>query len=369
MQYPRRHSMSPTRGRLHLGEPRWVRFARQPIVDGSTEPMGHELGYCEPESTDEEASLALRCRTSSALNHGLLEGGLRHRLPGQLFVAVDAAVLMSPVAETISPAVGVVQLVEPLAPEESLTRRIAQLHARGHRFALAGVSDGEDPRWAWAPFSSFLKMDVSAASSAAWPDLISRAKVAGLRVVAERLSQPADYLRLRRLGVQFFQGDLVAPRRIEFARALPACDPYVLDRLAKLAEHGASRDTLAMVAATDPALVIRLLMLQRLYGPERTEPARPGRGGTLLDVLNGLPYDILAGWCQVLLRSAVEAQDNDRDWSVAVREQMYNFRSRLIGARACRSPAELEARVFELYRRICSRELLVAVPPGHPRVD
>lgn len=366
MQYPRRHRQPPTaHGRpFDLGRLRWVRFARQPIVDGSTEPMGHLLSDCEPDPSEDAAPLALRCSTSSALNHGLIEGGLRHRLPGDVFVEVDAAILRSAVAETISPAVGVMQLSGRLTPEEALTRRLAQLHARGYRFALADMRQADDDRWAWAPFSCFVKIDAQHTNAAEWPHLLARAESAGLRVIADNITQPADYVRLRHIGVQYFQGDLIAPRRVELARALPACDPYVLDRMARLADHGGARDALAMIAATDPALVIRLLTLQRLYVPDPGERGPAPRSATLLDVLNTIPYDILMGWIQVLLRSAIDREEPDREWSVAVREQMYNFRSRLIGARACRTPAELEARVFELYRRICSRELLVSVPPS-----
>lgn len=123
--------------------------------------------------------------------------------------------------------------------------------------------------------------------------------------------------------------------------------------------HGAARDTLALVAGADPALVIRLLILQHLYAPERS-PC-----GTLKEVLEGLPYDVLMGWIEILRHCTAAASptselaSHGRSWSLEVREQIYNYRARLIGARLCRTPLEVEQRVFELYRRLCSRECLV----------
>jgi hypothetical protein len=72
--------------------------------------------------------------------------------------------------------------------------------------------------------------------------------------------------------------------------------------------------------------------------------------------LAGLPEPVLIGWLHVLRSSTFDLTPSTQSWSHAVREQIHNYRARLIGARVCCSPAELEAKVFDLYRRLCARD-------------
>lgn len=491
---------------FHAGTLRWVRFARQAISNGTVEPMGHELTFrwdAGRDRTDEPPSPYGVCMT---LSHALLDGGLKHRAAGSLFVTLDRETLMSRVADALCTPHFIIQIPRSMPVDAEVTRRMAQLHAAGYAFALSDLGGPDDPRWVWAPLVRYAKLQVAREASSGWAGWLRRAECAGLQVIVEGLTEAADYVCLRRLGVHRFQGPLIHATQEESVRALPCCDGQVLHKLNRLVEQGASRETLAMVSATDPALVIRLLMLQRIYAegwggtgawgvhaaagsdgshsahvdhPPRSEigaserhdkkpwsSAAPvsamvwtglggaggiggtasiggvsgvsgaggigsisGTGGinglasvggigrvgdlrgsanpiggagatgswgtsvplgqpftsgsvgisgherfppaaTLADVLEAVPYRVLSGWMRILRHSSFDPHESGRAWSVSVREQMYNFRARLLGARACGSPQELEARVFGLYRRLCSREVWMAVAsndePGSP---
>lgn len=335
----------------------WVRFARQPIVCGDVDPMGWELGFCWSNDPSRAPPQAGPSVTHLTLSHALLDGSVTHKLAGRMFVPMDRETLLSPVADVLCASLGVIQLPGSLAVDDALTRRLVQLHARGYVFALADLRTHDDPRWCWAGLSAFAKLDMSRAPSAGWAGLLERARACGQRVVADRVQFPTDYLRLRRLGVELFQGELIGPPIQDHARGLPTCDVRVLIKLIRLLEGGAERAALAITAATDPALVIRLLLLQRLYGP-----APKVESPMLVDVLASLPYSVVDGWFRILRSSSFETPERGRNWSASVREQMYNYRARLIGARLCKTPEELETRVFDLYRRICSRDGLIALP-------
>ncbi len=338
---------------------RWIRFARQGIAQGVVEPMGQELRFRWEAGRDRPDEPPSPYAVCMALSHALLDGGLKHHAAGSFFVTLDRTALLSSVADALCAPLFVIQLPAGLAVEDGTTRRIAQLHAAGYRFALLDLGGPDDPRWAWAPLARYAKLSVMGLPSSAWAGWLRRASCFDLEVIADRLQSPADYLRLRRLGVQFFQGPMIQAWHDESVRALPCCDLRVLHKLNRLVEQGASRETLAMAAATDPALVIRLLMLQRIYvGHDAALPS-----GSLADALAGLPYRVLAGWLRILRHSSFDPQESGRAWSASVREQMYNFRARLIGARVCRTPQELEARVFGLYRRLCSPETWMVMPP------
>ncbi|OWQ92978.1 hypothetical protein CDN99_00240 [Roseateles aquatilis] len=350
------HTSRPSRSGVALArllirpEPARVRFARQPIVDGSVEPMGQELSFRWSDGPRRTQPPPSPYATSMLLSQALLDGGLAHRRPGCLFVEMDGPTLLSPIAEVLCGHLGVIQLSSDLPVQEPITRRIAQLHARGYRFALADVAAPEDPRGEWLPMMSFAKLDVSLASPAGWPAFLALARQAGVVPIADRLADPTDYLRLKALGLRYFQGDLITPAQEETPRALPSCDVDTLTRLYKLARQGVPHDALAMAAAADPALVIRLLTLQRLYARAERPPT------TLTDVFAGFPHDVLLGWLHVLRSSTFDLTPSGHSWSHAVREQIHNYRARLIGARACGSPLELEAKIFDLYRRLCSRD-------------
>ena len=96
---------------------------------------------------------------------------------------------------------------------------------------------------------------------------------------------------------------------------------------------------------------------------ERAVSAAAAAYGVEVDLVV-LPEQVLIGWLHVLRTSTFDLSPHTRSWSQAVREQIHNYRARLIGARACSSPAELEAKVFDLYRRLCSRESIP--PPTRP---
>ncbi|WP_377155540.1 hypothetical protein ACFJIX_26225 [Roseateles sp. UC29_93] len=289
--------------------------------------------------------------TSLLLSQALLDGGLAHRRPGCLFIDMDAATLLSPIGDVLCGSLGAIQLPVGMPVQESVTRRIAQLHARGYRFALAGVVSPDDARTAWLPMVSFVKLDVSLAPVSAWATVQELACQAGATLIADRMTESADYLRLKALGVRYFQGDLLMAPQEESPRSLPSCDLDVLGRLFRLVRHGAPPEALAMTAASDPALVIRLLMLHRLHAGR----ARPPE--TLAETLAGVPEPVLIGWLHVLRSSTFDLTPSTQSWSHAVREQIHNYRARLIGARICCSPAELEAKVFDLYRRLCARDV------------
>ncbi|WP_082938520.1 EAL domain-containing protein [Mitsuaria sp. 7] len=336
-------------------EPACSRFARQSIIDGSVEPMGQELCF-RWNAGVRRAPPPSAYATSLLLSQALLDGGVAHRRPGCLFIGMDAATLLSPIADVLCGAIGAIQLPLGVPVQESLTRRIAQLHARGYRFALAGVVSPDDPRAVWLPMVSFVKLDVSLAPVSAWASVQELARQAGATLIADRMTESGDYLRLKALGVRYFQGDLLMPPQEESPRSLPSCDLDVLGRLFRLLRHGAPHEALAMTAASDPALVIRLLMLHRLHAGRARPPA------TLTETLAGLPEPVLIGWLHVLRSSTFDLTPSTQSWSHAVREQIHNYRARLIGARVCCTPAELEAKVFDLYRRLCSREPAAPAP-------
>lgn len=356
------HPIRPPRNGVTLSRPLIppeavsVRFARQAVIDGSVEPMATELRFRWNEGLRRTPPPPSPYATSMLLSQALLDGGLMQRRPGCVLVDMDAATLLSPIADVLCGAIGAIQLPPDMPMQEPVTRRLAQLHARGYRFALSGVTSPDDPRMPWLPMISFVKLDVSLAPVSTWAAVQDLARQAGAVLIADRLTEPSDYLRLKASGVRYFQGDLVMPAHEESPRALPCCDLDTLQRLFRLARLGAPLEALAMAAAADPALVIRLLMLHRLHVRGATPP-------TLAETIAGLPEPILVGWLHVLRTSTFDLTPSSQSWSHAVREQIQNYRARLIGARICASPAELEAKVFELYRRLCTHEPAVAPLP------
>lgn len=277
-----------------------VRFATQPILDRQGRVAATELLF-RWNSRDGGVGPGLGVyATSAALCHALLDGALlstacRAASPGPLFVNLDAAGLMSPLAEAVTPDIGVIELLETVAVTKTLRQRVAQLHARGHRFALDDVQTPDDVRWSLARYADFVKIDLPAADTVRWRALISRAHALGLRVVAEKVETADERTQLSALGADLFQGYGIERPSTHSVPALAACERRVVAELYLMARAGAADLELAAQAAADPATVQRLRCIQRLVAPRAVMPT-----AAIEALFASLPRPALIGWLALL---------------------------------------------------------------------
>lgn len=153
----------------------------QPLLNGSVEPMGHEISV--PIALPRRSARVVQPSACAlSLSHAVLDVGLPGWSRAPLFVSVDEAALMSSMVEVVCAPLGVLQLPPGVPAAEPGGRRIAQLHARGYRFAMSGLQGPDDPRWRWAPLMRYLKLDIAASPPCVWPSLLTRARTLRARL-------------------------------------------------------------------------------------------------------------------------------------------------------------------------------------------
>jgi c-di-GMP-related signal transduction protein len=294
----------------HLGT--HVRYATQPVIDRTGRVVATELLFRWNASDNAVGPELGAYATAAALASALIDGELLTDAPaaqhpiGDLLVNMDSRTLMSPIAEALTPDVGVIELLETVEVNAPLMQRVRDLHGRGYRFALDDIVCADDPRWVLAPWVQFAKIDAIGLDAEQLPALIRQAHRLGMAVIAEKIEDADAFQRALRAGADYFQGYDIAGATTLAVPALPGCDASVIGQLFLLARSGVSAASLALLAGRHPALVVRLLRVQAIHAPQCAATAE-----SLADVMESLPRAVLIAWLAVLNIAAVHGRDRE----------------------------------------------------------
>lgn len=331
-----------------LGRAAERRFALLDIADDHGRVQGRDLLFrrdsMQPPSADRDSVT----RVSTALANALLDGYAANSLPtGELVVPMDEAALNSPVAEALTPEIGGILLQPSLEVNTQVLMRVAQLRALGIRFSIDGVGGVDDPRWLLAPYAHSVRLHLDRMS----PDLlnaaVARADAEGLGVIGCGVQSMNGYRRLEHLVVTQLQGPVIAAPLELIVPALPGCDEAVLRRVQQLQASQVSAEAMAVVLSADPALVMRLLLLHRLYvGRRQEEPV------CLAALVQSLPRGVLSAWLEILRRSACHG--HHAGWSKSVRDQVGVYQRSVWRQSDTQDRESVDASVWLFLRRLCS---------------
>ncbi|OWQ89704.1 hypothetical protein CDN98_04090 [Roseateles terrae] len=331
-----------------LGQTAERRFALHDIADDCGRVHARDLLFRRDSMLQSSAKIDALDRVSAALANALLDGYAANSLPkGQLLVAMDEAALLSPIAQAVTPDIGAVLLQSDLTISTQVLMRVAQLRAGGVRFSIDGVTRTDDPRWLLAPYAETVRLHLDRTPPDALNALVARAEAEGLEVIGCGVQSMGGYQQLEHLVVTRLQGPFIASPLELIVPALPGCDPAVLRRVQLLQANRVSAQGMAVAISADPALVMRLQLLHRLYvGPRQEEPT------SLVTLVKALNAGVLAAWLEILRRTACHG--HQQQWAKAVRDQVEVYQRSLL----CRSGAHdrdaVEASVWLFLRRLCS---------------
>ncbi len=331
-----------------LGRAAERRFALHDIADDCGRVHARDLLFRRDSLWSPSAEGDALTRVSSALANALLDGYAAHSLPtGQLLVPMDEAALLSPVAQAVTPDIGAVLLPSDLAITTQVLMRVAQLRAGGVRFSIDGVTRADDPRWLLAPYADTVRLHLDRTPPEALNALVARADTEGLEVIGCGVQSMGGYQQLEHLVVTRLQGPFIASPLELIVPALPGCDAAVLRRVQMLQTNRVSAQGMAVAVAADPALVMRLQLLHRLYvGPRQEEPTSLGA------LLKALPAGVLAAWLEILRRTACHG--HQQHWAKSVRDQVEVYQRSLLCRTSGQDRDEVDASVWLYLRRLCS---------------
>lgn len=331
-----------------LGSAAERRFALLDIADEQGRVQGRELLFRRDSLQSPSADSDSVTRVGTALANALLDGYAANSLPtGELVVPMDEAALSSPVAQALTSEIGGILLHPTLQVSTQVLMRVAQLRSLGIRFSIDGVSGVDDPRWLLAPYADSVRLHLDRMSPHVLNASVARADAEGLEVIGCGVQSMNAYRRLEHLVVTHLQGPVIATPLELIVPALPGCDEAVLRRMQQLQANQVSAEAMAVVLSADPALVMRLLVLHRLYvGPRQEEPA------CLAALVQSLPRGGLSAWLEILRRTACHG--HQAGWSKAVLDQVGVYQRSVWRKSDAQDRKAVDASVWLFLRRLCS---------------
>jgi c-di-GMP-related signal transduction protein len=213
-----------------------------------------------------------------------------------LFVRFDAQSLLGAAALALNPDRIIIELASTVQPTPQLLDRVMELSARGYAFGVADCRGADDPRLDMLPVLGWVCIDLASATRGDVNQLLARVRaMPHLRALAVQVDTLQRFRDAREQGLHGFEGDLLARCESAPATPLPSCARTVLERFKTLLAHGVSDEELAEEAASDPALVLRLLVVARHAHPQ------PAGISTLEELLCDLDHSTLSAWIECLL--------------------------------------------------------------------
>lgn len=326
-----------------------VCFGAEEIVDADGRLVAHELLFRWNGAEQPDQGVPGEFRVATTLSNALLDGGVSGRTPSGLrLIAMDERTLLGPLADLATRLGAVITLTDAVSVEAPVLLRVAQLRARGQRFCIDGLRDSADPRWLFAPYAEFCRLDLRVVRPDWLRPLAQLAAKRELTVIGQGVETMIRYQRLAGVDVRLFQGTFISPPQQIDVAALPGCDAGVVARLQQLMADRASADALAVAALGDPAVVLRLLVLHRLHAG-RGAPEAP----SLAALIGALPAEALAGWLRVLLLAACHGMG--QGWPLSVRQQVDRYRRglRSPGLDDARNALAIDDSLWIFLRRLC----------------
>jgi c-di-GMP phosphodiesterase len=234
-------------------------LARQPILDRNHDLVAYELLFRNAETgpariTSDLSATASVIAHASQLGIEAVIGDLRG------FVNVDAAVLMSDMFEFLPREKIVLEIVETMKVTPDILVRIAELKEAGHAFALDDVIADTDDVQQLMPYIDIIKCDVRDMPLSALLKLAPQFKMAGKKLLAEKVETQEQFQRCLDLGFDYFQGYHFARPAILSGKKLSPSQMAVM-RLLSLLMADADDAAIEHAIKQDVSLGINLLRL------------------------------------------------------------------------------------------------------------
>ena len=198
-------------------------LGRQPILDRNQNTVAYELLFRAGRRDGADVQDD-RMATSSVIAHAFNELGIDAVLGGcRGFINFDADLLMSEVVELLPPDRTVLELLETIDINPPIIERCQELSNAGFHFALDDIVQMGAAQQSILHLIEVVKVDIPATPAGDIPALVSQARRAGVKLLAEKVDSQEQANWCRDLGFDLFQGYFFArPVILEGRRADPS---------------------------------------------------------------------------------------------------------------------------------------------------
>lgn len=269
-------------------------LARQPILDRNQDLIAYELLFRNAAVGPANITTDLSA-TASVIAHAS-QLGLEKVIGDSLgYLNVDAAVLMSNIFEFLPREKVVLEIVETMKVTPDILARITELVEAGFIFALDDViTDSEDVQ-KLLPLVEIVKFDLRDMPLSALLKLTPQFKLAGKKILAEKVETLEQFKTCLDLGFDYFQGYYFAKPVIMSGKKLSPSQMAVM-RLMSLITSDADSAEIEKEIKSDVALGFNLLRLVNSAGVGARQ-----RIDSLSQALMVLGRTQLQRWLQIML--------------------------------------------------------------------
>lgn len=269
-------------------------LARQPILDRDQQLFAYELLFRNAEVGTANFTSDLSA-TASVIAHTAQLG--IEKVVGEVsgFVNVDAAVLMSDIFQFLPREKVVLEIIETVVATPEILVRVAELKADGFAFALDDVITDSDDVRKFLPLVDIVKFDLRDMPLSALLKLTPQFKLAGKKLLAEKVESFGQFKICLDLGFDYFQGYHFAKPAILSGKKLSPSQLAVME-LMNLVVSDADSAQIEKAIKHDVSLGLNLLRLANApaFGVRR-------RIDSLSQALVVLGREQLRRWLQIML--------------------------------------------------------------------
>ena len=269
-------------------------LARQPILSRDQSLVAYELLFRRAQFGGADVIDDLSA-TASVIEHAS-ELGLENVLGALLgFVNIDAAVLMSDFVHFLPPDKVVLEILETVEVTDEVVQRVTALSQAGFRFALDDVIADSEGLQRLLPSISIIKIDIMGMAPEILARLSRQFKVAGMRLLAEKVETIEQFQVCLNLGFDYFQGYYFAKPAVMSGKKLSPSQLAIIRLMSQIVSEADTAD-IERTIKHDAALGFNLLRLANTPGIGMAR-----RIDTLGQALMVLGRRQLQRWLQILL--------------------------------------------------------------------
>lgn len=269
-------------------------LARQPILNRDQGLFAYELLFRNTEIGPANFTSDLSA-TASVIAHTAQLG--IEKVVGDVcgFVNVDAAVLMSDIFHFLPREKVVLEIIETVTATPEVLARVAELKAEGFVFALDDVITDSDDVRKFLPLVDVVKFDLRDMPLSALLKLTPQFKLAGKKLLAEKVESFGQFKICLDLGFDYFQGYYFAKPSVLSGRKLSPSQLSVMELMNLVVSDADSAD-IEKAIKHDVTLGLNLLRLANApaFGVRR-------RVESLSQALAVLGREQLRRWLQIML--------------------------------------------------------------------
>ncbi len=295
-----------------------VFVGRQPIFDVNLNVFAYELLYrAAPNAANSAGAIDGEHATTTTIINTFVEIGLDKLVRDKLAaINLTEQFLLNDNRLPFSPRQVILEILEDVPVTPALISAVQRLVEKGYIIAL----DDYLYNSAHAPLlnlAEIVKIDLLALDEQQLKEHVRELKKYNVKLIAEKIETPQEYLYCRELGFDYFQGYFLSRPQIISAEKLPANRLTVLNLLAVLHNPDSDADDLAEAINTDVTTSYKLLKMINSAAFNLSREIASIQQGVLL-----LGRRKLSSWASMLSMSSLSDRPSEILRTAMIRAKM-----------------------------------------------